>query len=25
VGSKKCHALIRDQLVLQKSGIGGTW
>jgi beta-catenin-like protein 1 len=24
VGSKKCHALIRDQLVLQKSGIGGT-
>lgn len=24
VGSKKCHALIRDQLVLQKSGIGRT-
>jgi beta-catenin-like protein 1 len=24
VGSKKCHALIRDQLILQKSGIGGT-
>jgi beta-catenin-like protein 1 len=24
VGSKKCHVLIRDQLILQKSGIGGT-
>jgi beta-catenin-like protein 1 len=25
VGSKKCHTRIRDQLVLQKSGIGGAW
>jgi beta-catenin-like protein 1 len=25
VGSKKCHTRIRDQLILQKSGMGGTW
>jgi beta-catenin-like protein 1 len=24
VGSKRCHVFIRDQLILQKSGIGGT-